>query len=104
MNEPNFEQSLAALEKIVRDLETGEMPLEESLKLFETGVKLSRDCQTRLDDATRRVEILMRDDDGKPKIERLASEDLAETPERKPRKPIKRIVFDDDAENENAVF
>jgi exodeoxyribonuclease VII small subunit len=55
----NFESSLAALEKIVRELERGELPLEKSLELFERGVKLSRECQERLQEAERRIEVLL---------------------------------------------
>ncbi len=60
----NFESSLAALEKIVRELERGELPLEKSLELFERGVKLSRECQERLQEAERRIEVLLQRDDG----------------------------------------
>ena len=60
----NFESSLAALEKIVRDLERGELPLEKSLELFEQGVKLSRECQERLQEAERRIEVLLQRDGG----------------------------------------
>jgi exodeoxyribonuclease VII small subunit len=62
----SFETSLSALEKIVRELERGDLPLEESLRLFEEGVKLSRECQERLNQAERRIEVLLRDSDGKP--------------------------------------
>jgi exodeoxyribonuclease VII small subunit len=61
-----FEASLAALEKIVRELERGDLPLEQSLELFEQGVRLSRECQERLNQAERRVELLLRDTDGRP--------------------------------------
>lgn len=61
-----FEASLEELERIVRDLEQGELPLEKSLELFEQGVKLSRECQERLNQAERRIEILMRDNQGRP--------------------------------------
>ena len=61
-----FESSLEELERIVRDLEQGELPLEKSLELFEQGVKLSRECQERLNQAERRIEILMRDNQGRP--------------------------------------
>lgn len=64
----SFEASLAALEKIVRDLERGDLPLEESLKLFENGVKLSRECQERLNQAERRIEVLLRDAEGRPVV------------------------------------
>ena len=62
----NFEGSLAALEKIVRELEQGDLPLEESLRLFEEGVTLSRECQERLNQAERRIEVLLRDTEGRP--------------------------------------
>lgn len=60
-----FESSLEELESIVRDLEQGDLPLEKSLELFEQGVKLSRECQERLNQAERRIEILMRDNQGR---------------------------------------
>lgn len=62
--EPNFETQLASLERIVRELERGELPLEQSLELFEQGVKLSRECQERLNEAERRIETLLRGADG----------------------------------------
>jgi exodeoxyribonuclease VII small subunit len=61
-----FEQSMTALEEIVEELERGDLPLEESLKLFEQGVKLSRECQERLRQAERRIEQLLSDDQGAP--------------------------------------
>jgi exodeoxyribonuclease VII small subunit len=61
-----FEAQLAALEKVVRDLERGDLPLEESLELFEEGVRLSRECQERLNQAERRIEVLLRDGEGRP--------------------------------------
>lgn len=61
-----FETSLAALEKIVRELERGDLSLEESLRLFEEGVGLSRECQERLNQAERRIETLLRDEEGRP--------------------------------------
>lgn len=59
--EKSFEKSLDELEKIVAKLEAGDLPLEESLKLFEEGVKLSRNCRERLTNAERRIEMLMSD-------------------------------------------
>ena len=64
----NFESSLEELERIVRDLEQGELTLEKSLELFEQGVKLSRECQDRLNQAERRIEILMRDNQGRATV------------------------------------
>jgi exodeoxyribonuclease VII small subunit len=64
MAEKKFEAALARLEEIVKELESGDLPLEQSLKLFEEGIKLSRICNKRLEDAERRVEILLKDKAG----------------------------------------
>ncbi|HJQ71152.1 MAG TPA: exodeoxyribonuclease VII small subunit [Blastocatellia bacterium] len=60
----SFESSLRELELIVEQLEAGDLPLEQSLELFEQGVRLSRECQRRLDEAEQKVEILLKGDDG----------------------------------------
>ena len=60
-----FEASLEALEQIVRELEQGDLPLEKSLELFEQGIRLSRECQERLSQAERRIEILLKDNQGR---------------------------------------
>ena len=57
---PSFEQGLEALEAIVQKLESGDLSLEQSLELFENGLRLSESCRKRLDDAETRVEILMK--------------------------------------------
>jgi exodeoxyribonuclease VII small subunit len=67
-NSQNFEASLEELERIVRELEHGDLPLEKSLELFEQGVKLSRACQERLNQAERRIEILTRDNQGRATV------------------------------------
>jgi exodeoxyribonuclease VII small subunit len=59
-----FEESLSDLEEIVAKLEAGDLPLEESLKLFEDGIRLSRTCRERITSATRRIEVLMRETNG----------------------------------------
>jgi exodeoxyribonuclease VII small subunit len=63
-----FEASLEALEQIVRELERGDLSLEKSLELFEQGIRLSRECQERLNQAERRVEVLLRDNQGRPVV------------------------------------
>ena len=63
-DEKSFESSLRELEQIVEQLEAGDLPLEQSLDLFEQGVRLSRECQRRLDEAEQKVEILLKGDDG----------------------------------------
>ena len=60
MAKEKFEESLERLEEIVKKMEAGELTLEESLKAFEEGVRLSRLCAKKLDEADRRVEILLR--------------------------------------------
>jgi exodeoxyribonuclease VII small subunit len=57
---PDLEKSLAELEKIVEHLEGGELTLDESLKQFERGVALTRQCQTALRTAEQKVEMLMK--------------------------------------------
>ena len=64
----SFEASLEALEHIVHQLEDGDLPLEKSLELFEDGIRLSRQCQERLNQAERRIEILLRDSQGRPTV------------------------------------
>lgn len=88
-----FEASLGELEKIVRKLEDGDLSLEESLKLFEDGVRLSRECQERLSNAERRIEILLKDSQGNPVLQEINADNLEE-----PREPKikRRIVFEDD--------
>lgn len=56
----SFEQGCAKLEAIVKQLEDGELSLEQSLELFEQGVHLSRKCRKQLEEAETRVEILMK--------------------------------------------
>ena len=63
-----FEASLEALEQIVHELERGDLPLEKSLELFEDGIRLSRQCQERLNQAERRIEVLLRDNQGRPSV------------------------------------
>lgn len=64
MPKEKFEDALNKLEKIVSKLEEGDIPLEESLKLFEEGIRLSRFCNQKLDEAEKKVEILLKDKHG----------------------------------------
>ncbi|HMF75492.1 MAG TPA: exodeoxyribonuclease VII small subunit [Bryobacteraceae bacterium] len=57
-SQPNFETSLGELERVVKELEQGDLPLERSLELFESGMRLSADCKRLLEEAESRVEIL----------------------------------------------
>ena len=92
--EKTFEASLGKLEKIVKQLEDGDLPLEESLKLFEEGVKLSRECRERLTTAERRIEMLMKDADGNLSLKEIQPEALRD--EKKATNGGKRIVFESD--------
>lgn len=64
MPKERFEDALNKLEKIVSKLEDGDIPLEESLKLFEEGIRLSRFCNQKLDEAEKKVEILLEGKEG----------------------------------------
>lgn len=59
-----FEESIAELEEIVTQLESGNVTLDESLTLFEKGIKLSKGCQQMLDKAEKKVSVLMTSEDG----------------------------------------
>ena len=74
----SFEAQLATLERIVRELERGDLPLEQSLDLFEQGVRLSRECQERLNEAERRIEVLLRGGDGATIAVPFKSDELIE--------------------------
>ena len=78
MNENNitFEQSLMRLEQIVRALEHGDVPLDESLKLFQEGTGLVRSCQKLLDDAKLQVQKVMADANEEPVLEDLDNESI----------------------------
>ena len=65
-DEPTFELALPQLEQIVQKLEKGELPLEESLRLYEEGIRLSRLCHAKLEEAEGRIEVLMKDARGEP--------------------------------------
>ena len=58
----NFEKALENLEKLVSSMENGELSLEDSLKAFERGIKLTRECQTALKDAEQKVQVLINEE------------------------------------------
>lgn len=97
VTEKTFEASLNQLETIVKQLEAGDLSLEDSLKLFEKGVALSRECRERLNDAERRIEILMKDADGQPAVSELDPSTLRGGGSDG---AAKRIVFDEGADDE----
>jgi exodeoxyribonuclease VII small subunit len=64
MTDLKFEDCLSRLEQIVGTLESGNLSLEDSLKVFEEGITLARHCSRYLDDAERRIELLVKDESG----------------------------------------
>lgn len=64
MAKEKFEEALKKLEDIVREMESGDLTLEESLKSFEEGIRLSRFCSKKLDEAERRIEVLLKNEEG----------------------------------------
>ena len=69
MAEQTFEQLVSQLEKVVRQLEQGELSLDQSIAAFEEGVKLARTCEKKLQEAKGKIEQLVKDESGKTKVE-----------------------------------
>jgi len=65
---PDFEKSLTELEELVEKLEGGDLPLDEALKTFERGISLTRDCQSALEAAQARVDVLLKREDGSSEL------------------------------------
>lgn len=78
MPHAKFEDALARLETIVGRMEKGDLPLDESLKIFEEGVRLSKNCLKMLEEAERKVEILLEDKDGKKRPRLFESDEAGE--------------------------
>jgi exodeoxyribonuclease VII small subunit len=64
LSKERFEDTFKKLETIVTKLENGDLPLEESMKLFEEGMRLSRVCSQKLNEVQKKVELLMKSEDG----------------------------------------
>jgi len=64
MAKQNFEQSMAELEETVKKMESQDVTLDEALALFEKGIKLSKSCQKILDEAEKKVTVLLTNDNG----------------------------------------
>lgn len=76
---PNeFEKAFQNLEKIVQRLEGEEMPLDESLQLFEEGIRLSRFCHQRLEEVEKKIELILADAKGQPVTEPFEDEEMHE--------------------------
>ena len=75
----DFEKAFKDLETIVQRLESEELPLDESLRLFEQGINLSRFCHQRLEEVEKKIELILADAKGQPRTEPFAiEEDLGE--------------------------
>ena len=64
-----FEEAFKRLEVIVGNLESGDLSLEESMKLFEEGIGLTEACKSRLEDAEQKIQLLLKNSDGKLNLE-----------------------------------
>jgi exodeoxyribonuclease VII small subunit len=71
----NLENSLANLESIVEELESGDLPLEKAMKKFEEGIKLTRGCQAALREAEQKVDILLKSSRGEEALEQFTADD-----------------------------
>jgi len=80
--ESSFEEALKGLEAVVERLESGEPPLEESIRLFEEGMRLSEACRKRLDEADRKIELLLRKPGGVSR-ETAEEDDVLDRPQGK---------------------
>jgi exodeoxyribonuclease VII small subunit len=69
-----FEKAFQQLESIVKRLESEELPLDESLRLFEEGIALSRFCNQKLEEVEKKVELILADAKGQPRIEPFENE------------------------------
>lgn len=74
-NKINLEKSLADLEALVEELESGDLPLDKAMKKFEEGIKLTRGCQQALKDAEQKVEILLKSTGGDETLQDFDAED-----------------------------
>jgi exodeoxyribonuclease VII small subunit len=70
-----FEKAFQQLEMIVKRLESEEMPLDESLQLFEEGIRLSRFCNQKLEEVEKKIELILSDAKGQPRVEPFESEE-----------------------------
>jgi len=75
---PNFEGAMDRLESIVEEMESGNLPLEQLIRHYQEGIKLVKVCQERLAGAEQKIEIIVRDNGGKPVIKEFESEATTE--------------------------
>jgi exodeoxyribonuclease VII small subunit len=79
MSDESFEKDLKRLEEIVQALEEGELTLDDSLKQFEEGIKLQKRCEKALSQAEKKIEILLKNEEGEVVAEPFSAEEAAET-------------------------
>lgn len=70
----DFEKAFQQLEKIVQRLEGEELPLDDSLQLFEEGIRLSRFCHQKLEEVEKKIELILADAKGQPRVEAFEEE------------------------------
>jgi len=70
----DFEKKFQELERIVKRLESEELPLDESLQLFEEGIRLSRFCHQQLEEVEKKIELILADAKGQPRVEPFEAE------------------------------
>lgn len=76
MAKQSFENAMKRLEGVVQELESGDLSLDQALKKFQEGIKLSKFCARKLDEAEEKVSILLRDEDGTVRSEPFQDEGL----------------------------
>ncbi len=78
MAKKSFEQAMENLEKIVEELETGDLPLEKAMQKFEEGMELTRYCTRKLDETEKKINLLIRDKAGQVVEQPLQTDDQAD--------------------------
>lgn len=102
--EPNFEQAMERLEGIVSAMEGESMALDEMVSHYEEGMRLLKLCRQRIENARRRVEMIAADADGKASLMPFdpATAEVAESPEEKAARPVRRRAKADPEEETTA--
>ena len=75
MAQKTFEQSMKQLERIVQELEDGDLPLEKAIKKFEEGIKLTKLCSEKLDETEKKISVLLKNSEGQMAEKPLVAED-----------------------------
>jgi len=75
-----FEKAFQQLETIVKRLESEELPLDDALQLFEEGIRLSRLCNQKLEEVEKKIELILADAKGQPRIEPFEEDELEDEP------------------------